>query len=114
MLWKLRHIASKYVPWRPVQALRALKIGLATRRVIERSKKSGTSPKDWFLGIDDETWFWMNMADRAKVHHNVHRGCKICPLPRPALIEDGIGRRSIKLSKYPIPKVMSYRSNLPF
>ena len=66
VLWKLRHIASKYVPWRPVRALKALKIGLATRRVIERSKKPGTSPKDWFLGIDDETWFQMNMADRGK------------------------------------------------
>jgi len=71
MLWKLRHIASKYVPCRPVQAFKARKTGLATRQAIERSKKPGTSPKDWFLGIDDETWFWMNTADRAKALANL-------------------------------------------
>ena len=64
MFWKLRHIASRYIPWRPVRALKTLKSGPAIRRALERSKKPGTSPKDWFSGVDDETWFWMNVFGR--------------------------------------------------
>jgi SAM-dependent methyltransferase len=40
--------------------LRAVKNEPAVRMVIARSKKPDTSPKDWFSGISDETWFWMN------------------------------------------------------
>jgi SAM-dependent methyltransferase len=54
----LRHIASR--------ALRAVKNESAVRRVIARSKKPDTSPKDWFSGIDDETWFWMNTTGRTR------------------------------------------------
>jgi SAM-dependent methyltransferase len=45
-------------------ALRAAKNEPALRAAIARSKKAGTSPKDWFAGIDDETWFWMNTTAR--------------------------------------------------
>jgi SAM-dependent methyltransferase len=53
-----RHIASG--------ALRAVKNEPAVRRVIARSKKPATGPKDWFSGIDDETWFWLNSAGRMR------------------------------------------------
>jgi SAM-dependent methyltransferase len=36
------------------------------RRVIARSEKPDTGPKDWFSGIDDETWFWMNTTGRRR------------------------------------------------
>ncbi|MFZ0520497.1 MAG: class I SAM-dependent methyltransferase [Candidatus Acidiferrales bacterium] len=36
------------------------------RRVVARSKKGGTGPKDWFSGIDDETWFWLNTTGRRR------------------------------------------------
>jgi hypothetical protein len=36
------------------------------RRVIARSVKPDTGPKDWFSGIDDETWFWMNTTGRRR------------------------------------------------
>jgi len=32
-----------------------------------RSKKPGTSPKDWFSGVDDDTWFWMNTQGRRRL-----------------------------------------------
>lgn len=44
--------------------LRAAKNELAVRQAIVRSEKSNTGPKDWFSGIDDETWFWMNTTGR--------------------------------------------------
>lgn len=31
-----------------------------------RSKQPGTSPKDWFSGLNDETWLWMNTAGRRR------------------------------------------------
>jgi SAM-dependent methyltransferase len=36
------------------------------RTVIARSKKPGTTPKDWFQGINDDTWFWMNTTGRRR------------------------------------------------
>lgn len=36
-------------------ALRAVKNEPAVRRVIARSEKPDTGPKEWFSGIDDET-----------------------------------------------------------
>ena len=54
----LRHIASG--------ALRAVKNEPVVRRVIARSEKPDTGPKDWFSGIDDETWFWMNTTGRRR------------------------------------------------
>jgi SAM-dependent methyltransferase len=32
----------------------------AVRVAIARSRQPATSPKDWFFGLDDDTWFWMN------------------------------------------------------
>jgi SAM-dependent methyltransferase len=31
-----------------------------------RSKRRGTSPKDWFSGVDDDIWFWMNTQGRRR------------------------------------------------
>lgn len=55
---RLRHIASG--------ALRAVKNEPVVRRVIARSEKPDSGPKDWFAGIDDETWFWINTAGRRR------------------------------------------------
>jgi len=44
--------------------LRAAKNEPIVHTVIARSKKPGTSPKDWFSGINDETWLWMNTTGR--------------------------------------------------
>jgi SAM-dependent methyltransferase len=46
--------------------LRAAKNEPAVREVIARSKKRGTSPKDWFSGISDEGWLWMNTTGRRR------------------------------------------------
>jgi SAM-dependent methyltransferase len=46
--------------------LRIAKNEPTVQTAIARSKKSGTSPKDWFFGIDDETWFWMNTTARRR------------------------------------------------
>ena len=46
--------------------LRVAKNELAVRRAIARSEKPNTGPKDWFSGIDDETWFWMNTKGRRR------------------------------------------------
>lgn len=46
--------------------LRAAKNEPAVRAAIARSKKPGSSPKDWFSGINDETWFWMNTTGRRR------------------------------------------------
>ena len=58
MLRRLRHITSG--------ALRAARNEPAVRRIITRSEKPDTNPKDWFSGIDDETWFWMNTTGRRR------------------------------------------------
>jgi SAM-dependent methyltransferase len=42
----------------------AVKNQPAARRAVALSKMPGTSPRDWFGGMDDETWFWMNTAGR--------------------------------------------------
>jgi SAM-dependent methyltransferase len=36
------------------------------RRAIACSEKPGSNPKDWFAGISDETWFWMNTTGRTR------------------------------------------------
>ena len=58
MLRRLRHITSG--------ALRAARNEPVVRKVITRSETPDTSPKDWFSGIDDETWFWMNTTGRRR------------------------------------------------
>jgi SAM-dependent methyltransferase len=58
MLRRLRHITSG--------ALRAARNEPVVRRAITRSEKPDTSPKDWFSGIDDETWFWINTTGRRR------------------------------------------------
>ena len=46
--------------------LRVAKNELAVRPAIVRSEKPNTGPKDWFSGIDDETWLWMNTTGRRR------------------------------------------------
>jgi SAM-dependent methyltransferase len=46
--------------------LRVAKNELAVRRAIVRSENPNTGPKDWFSGIDDETWLWMNTTGRRR------------------------------------------------
>jgi SAM-dependent methyltransferase len=58
MTFLLRHFA--------LGVLRAAKNEPAVRTVIARGKKPGTSPKDWFSGISDETWLWMNTTGRRR------------------------------------------------
>jgi hypothetical protein len=36
------------------------------RGAITSSEKPGTAPKDWFRGIDDETWLWINTTGRRR------------------------------------------------
>ena len=52
------HIASA--------ALQAVRNEPVVRRVISRSEKPNTGPKEWFSGIDDETWYWMNTTGRRR------------------------------------------------
>jgi SAM-dependent methyltransferase len=46
--------------------IQAVKNEPAVRIVIARSKRSGTTPKDWFSTLDDETWLWMNTVARRR------------------------------------------------
>jgi SAM-dependent methyltransferase len=46
--------------------LRMAKNEPSVRVAISRSKQTGTSPKDWFSGLNDETWFWMNTTARRR------------------------------------------------
>jgi len=46
--------------------LRTAKNEPVVQRVIARSKKTGTSPNDWFSGLNDETWLWMNTTGRRR------------------------------------------------
>ena len=48
------------------RAARLFKKGSAALVAAGRSKKSGTSPRDWFIGVDDDTWFWMNTQGRRR------------------------------------------------
>jgi SAM-dependent methyltransferase len=50
----------------PSVVLRVAKNELAVRPAIVRSEKPNTGPKDWFSGIDDETWLWMNTTGRRR------------------------------------------------
>lgn len=43
-----------------------LKKGQAALLAAGRSKKAGSSPNDWFSGVDDETWLWMNLQGRKR------------------------------------------------
>jgi len=54
MLGRIRRMASR--------AIQTAKYTPAAYRAIARGDKPGTGPKDWFSGIDDEAWFWMNTA----------------------------------------------------
>jgi len=46
--------------------IQAAKNEPAVRVAIARSKQPGTGPKDWFSGLDDETWLWMNTVARRR------------------------------------------------
>jgi SAM-dependent methyltransferase len=46
--------------------LRMVKNEPAVRVAIARSKQPDTSPTDWFSGLNDETWFWMNTTARRR------------------------------------------------
>ena len=43
------------------------KNGPAVGRAITRSKKRDTGPKDWFSGVDDTSWLWMNTTGRKRL-----------------------------------------------
>ena len=58
------YLALSAVKRSPSAVLRAAKNELAVRRAIARSGKPNTGPKEWFSGIDDETWLWMNTTGR--------------------------------------------------
>jgi hypothetical protein len=47
-------------------AVRALKNGPASCRALARSKRTGTTPKDWFSGVGDDAWLWMNTVGRRR------------------------------------------------
>jgi SAM-dependent methyltransferase len=47
--------------------VRAVKNGPAACRALARSKRTGTTPRDWFSGIDDDAWLWMNTVGRRKI-----------------------------------------------
>lgn len=57
----------RYVTLRISAAFRAAQNEPAVRSVIGRSRKPDSTPHDWFTGLDDETWFWMNTSGRR--HH---------------------------------------------
>jgi SAM-dependent methyltransferase len=44
----------------------------AILRAITRSKKANTAPKDWFAGISDEMWLWINTAGRRRFKSIAH------------------------------------------
>ena len=47
--------------------LKAARNEPARRRAIAGSRKPETSPNEWFSGIDDEAWFWMNTTARRRL-----------------------------------------------
>ena len=47
-------------------AIQAAENEPAVRLAIARSRQPSTSPKDWFSGLSDETWFWMNTTARRR------------------------------------------------
>src|SRR6516165_2716790 len=55
-----RHLSRAY------SLIQAAKNEPPVRIASARSKKPGTSPKGWFSGLDDETWFWMNTFGRRR------------------------------------------------
>jgi len=46
--------------------VRAVRNGPMACRVLARSKRTGTTPRDWFSGVDDDTWLWMNTVGRRR------------------------------------------------
>jgi SAM-dependent methyltransferase len=73
----LRNIARRTLGPRGIQfvhrhldrahaVIQAAKKEPAVRAAIAKSKERGTAPKDWFSGIDDETWLWMNTVARRR------------------------------------------------
>ena len=60
------YFALSKVKRSPSVVLRVAKNELAVRPAIVRSEKPNTGPKDWFSGIDDETWLWMNTTGRRR------------------------------------------------
>jgi SAM-dependent methyltransferase len=50
----------------PSIVVQAAKNELAVRRAIVRGEKPAAAPKDWFSGVDDETWLWMNTTGRRR------------------------------------------------
>ena len=60
------YFALSRVKRSPSVVLRVAKNELAVRPAILRSEKPNTGPKDWFSGIDDETWLWMNTTGRKR------------------------------------------------
>lgn len=57
---------------RLLSPMRAARNELAVHKVIARSKMPATTPRDWFYGIDDEAWFWMNSAGRGRRNGIAH------------------------------------------
>ena len=62
---RLRRIASEALRIGS-GALRVARNEPVVRRAITRSERPNTGPKDWFSGIDDETWFWINTTGRRR------------------------------------------------
>jgi Methyltransferase domain len=50
----------------PKAALRTIQNEPTVRRTIARSRQPGTGPKDWFSGLNDEAWLWLNTAARRR------------------------------------------------
>src|SRR5215469_13990975 len=55
-----RHLRTAYA------AINAAKNEPALRVAVALSRQPATSPKDWFSGLNDETWFWMNTTARRR------------------------------------------------
>jgi GT2 family glycosyltransferase/SAM-dependent methyltransferase len=49
-----------------LSVIRAVRSESAVRAAIVRSKMAATGPRDWFAGIDEEAWFWMNTGGRRR------------------------------------------------
>jgi SAM-dependent methyltransferase len=48
--------------------LQSFKNALAAFRAIRRSRTRGSTPADWFSGIDDAGWLWMNTVGRRRLN----------------------------------------------
>ena len=52
-------------------AVRAVKHEPTVRRALWRSKRAGTSPTNWFSGVDDEEWMWLHGSKTIKLRPTV-------------------------------------------